>query len=215
MIPGIVAQGDGSADVGSGLIASADFVNGVYTYEEDTLAASDVVDDTGRISGSGLSLLTDTPVMILNQFLDRLLTLDWTIVIEVDAGTPVSFAHRLYLMVLLDPVLSNNEIDCYTLNLFGQMAENSLTNVNRFVDDNSAGGVVGINKYGYTRVDSFMAMSVNGAIADFSNDPITDTTCTEVQFASSDRGPGVSGYIRKLDIYASVLPAAMPALTAL
>ncbi len=207
---------------GSNLIASLDFVNGIYSVNSVTQTVGQVVNLTGRVSGNGLSVISGTPVQLLGATLTMLLTFEWSIVITFSALADAITTTRCFLLTLWDTGLSN-QIALYTIGdgalMWGIMFEGN-GGTERFVENfDDAPGIIGINKLGYTSTIARCAVSTNGCTA------VSDTTSfnatsfspalTQAQAADGNNGTTLEGYIRKIEIYDVVDGATLASLTSL
>lgn len=212
MMLGMIAQ-RAAPQASGAILALADFVNGVYSVGETSLTAADVVDDTGRISGSGLSITT-TEVELLGAFAALLLEANWTVVVEFTAGTPAGSGHRLLLCYLIEAA-DSDEATIYTQNLFAYMFDTnaSETPSSREANDFDNQGVVGTNRIAATRTDAGIAVSLNGEPAFTDNNAMAAAGYDGV-FCASHTDTGTAGHIRRIEVYAPVLSAALSALSA-
>lgn len=213
MMLGMIAQ-RAAPEASGAILALADFVNGVYSVGETSLTAADVVDDTGRISGSGLSITT-AEVELLGAFAALLLEANWTVVVEFSANTPAGSGHRLYLTYLIEAA-DSDEASIYTQNLFGYMfdSNSSESPSTREATDFVTQGVVGTNRIAATRTDAGIAVSLNGEPA-FADSNAMLAAGYDGAFCGLHTDTGTAGHIRRIEVYAPVLSAALPQLSSL
>lgn len=199
---------------GGGLLASADFINGVYSVGGSTVTAADVVSDTDRISASGLSILADAAVSLLGDFRDSLLSADLTAVIEWSAAASEGTGHRVFLLSL--SAADSSELSPYTINLFPVLYQSLQpfgAGLDREVDfDDQA--TIGTNKLAVTCTESRLSGSLNGGAVATTTDSLSPATFTSASIASHNGTTDPAGYIRKIDVYSSVSDADLPSLSA-
>lgn len=236
-IYGIVAQDTAIASGGGPLpdpLAVADFANGIYTYGVTTLSASQVVNNTGTISGSGLHLVSGASgIQLLNQFRSKMFEFNWTILFELDidasAGdhvvlhvgseTPTfGYTNELYAEVFGDWYLQDQNND-YPGTPPGTGAPQS-----RFAEDFTNSLTNAFHKFGVTRTDSHISLSVDGFAVETTNTPTfsinapavgsTDVGAVLGAFRQTGETIPNSFYIRKLQVFDPVSNATLVAMTA-
>lgn len=209
MIPGIVASQEDSAAGASTDTATLDFVAGNYSFNETTLTAAEVIDDTGRIDGNGLSIISANPVNFLGDVATLLLSGNWTVVIEYTAASGAP-SLRLWLLTCLHDFFSD-VIQLYTVNRFATFFDLAVASTSRLMEDGVNQGSVGVNKIAWTRSDA-AAMSINGnaVISDVTN--VTGIVINQAQCADANGAAGAS-YIRSITILPVQANSALPALS--
>lgn len=169
---------------GAGTVASYDFVNGVYSFGATTLAASDIIDQTGWIGGSGLAVPTAAGYGAqliyapLNTFLGAC---EFTIVAEVNlvSGYPD--------IITIDEPVSENyvELAVYVHPSSGEWdlmdGTGGVTRSIYFTHPATAGST---HKIAITRDNAHFAMSVDGSA----------TQVTTASFTLPDIGSPMSAF---------------------
>lgn len=206
MIPGVAASMMMLQGLGGSQATFADFVASQYQVDGVTVAAGDVVDDTGRISASGLSIEFSGNVELIGAFRDKILATDFTIVLEVtlDAATTVTLMSAVSSLTAHFVELFMDSAEAWTWDWAGG-DERNLTA--------SGATALGLNRIALTRTADRLAISANGsaAVEDSSTQPGMDLT--EVNVAGNQNA-GSAGHIRRIDIYAPQDNAVLPSLSA-
>lgn len=197
-----------------GDLASADFINGVYSVGASVVTAADVVSDTDRISASGLSILANTAVDLLGDFRDVLFPADVTVVIEWAAAASEWAGHRVYLLSIT--AADESELSIYTLALSPVLYQSYQPNVagldrTVFFDDEAT---VSTNKIAVTGVESRLSGALNGGTVYTTTDSLSTAVFSGASIASHNGTTDPAGYIRKIDVYSSVPDADLPSLSA-
>jgi hypothetical protein len=230
MLLGIVAIGEGGEQAGSGpasLLASADFVNHVYSYGASTLTAGQVVNQTGWITGNGLEIpsAAGAAAHVLNQFATELLTCNWTLVIEANILVSSNISPASNLLSVY-----NNPTDLHEMGLDVSSQQNWFITdhddalaVTRYTDDstdNDSGGTAdttGIHRYAVTRTNGKLAASVDGYSVTTDTTALTLPNLTypmdRVYLGGYYNATGRAVYIRLLQIYNPVSDASLPTLS--
>jgi hypothetical protein len=223
MLLGVLAQ-ETEGTVGgapSTAFATADFVNGAYDYNGSTLTASNVVNNTGVITGSGLHLVAGaTPVYFLNQFRTKLFTFDWTILLELNidvftgnemrvlhvGSETVSFGYQNDVKVV---VWGDYEAEDHNGDYPGTPPGTG-SSVDRYIADSTNAETNAIHKLGVTRTDAMISLSVDGYPVHTLNSP---TFSINFGAGATDANAAVGGwrwagetisntfYLRSLKIY--------------
>lgn len=232
-IYGIVAQDDevlasGPPGGGGSPLGVADFVAGAYNWGATILTASQVVDQTGWIGGSGLAIpsAAGAAAHVLNQFATALLTCNWTVVIEADILVSNASAPSSSLLTVYNPPTDLFEmgIDLASQQNWFITDHDFQASVTRYTDDstdNDSGGTAdttGIHKYAVTRVNSGLSASVDGYSV--TNDP-TNLTLPNVTYpmdrvylGGAYNGTGRALNIRSLAVYDPQSDSQLPILSA-
>jgi len=232
MILGVLAAAeDGTTPGGGGpgtLIASANFVTNVYVYGATSLTASQVVDQTGWITGNGLEIpsAAGAAAHVLNQFATELLTCNWTVLIEANIIVSSNVAPPSNLLSVY-----NNPTDLYEMGLDISSQQNwfitdhdNALSVTRYTDDsadNDTGGTAdttGVHRYAVTRTNAKLAASVDGYSVTTDTTALTLPNLTypmdRVYLGGYYNGTGRAVYIRRLEIYNPADNAQLPILSA-
>lgn len=237
-IYGIVAQDTAVAPGGPPLpdpLAVADFANGIYAYGVTTLTASQVVDTPGAVSGLGLHLVSGASgIQLLNQFRSKMFEFNWTILFEldIDAGTgdhvvlnvgsetpsPFGYTNEVYAEVFADWYLQDQNDD-YPGTPPGTGAPQS-----RFAEDFTNSLTNAAHKFGITRTNSLISLSVDGFAVETNNTPTfsinapavgsTDVGAVLGAFRQTGETIPNSFYIRRLQVFDPVSNATLVAMTA-
>jgi hypothetical protein len=232
MIPGIVAQDGGIASTtpggGGTPLGVADFVAGTYNWGATTLTASQVTNQTGWISGSGLAIpsAAGAAAHVLNQFATALLTCNWTVVIEADILVSSNLSPPSNLLSVY-----NAPTDAFEMGLDISSQQNwfitdhdNNASVTRYTDDstdNDSGGTAdttGIHRYAVTRTNTKLAASVDGYSVTTDTTALTLPNLTypmdRVYLGGYYNGTGRALNIRSLAVYSPQSDGQLPILSA-
>ncbi len=235
-IYGIVAQdilAPGSITTLPDPLAVADFANGVYTYGVTTLSASQVVNNTGAISGSGLHLVAASAgVQLLNQFRTKMFEFNWTLIFDLASINAFTTETRV-LTVGSETLTFGYTNEFYLESDFGEWDVDDVnsdypgtppgtgTSYERFAFNfNATNAQNGDHIVGATRTNAQIAVTADGNTPSVETTPgpfSINTGATDVlAILGSDRFGNVvsSYYIRSLKIYDPVDNATLAALSA-
>jgi len=224
MIPGTTAaQGlvaPQSPIVPIAAFATADFVNGIYNYNGNTLTAANVIDTPGAISGLGLHLTTGAAgIQILNDFKTKLFTFSWTVVLDLNINVFTEGEHRIFNIgsETAAPFGYSNEVFAWSTgdwefeddnNDYPGTPPGTGTSVSRFIQDITHSFNDGVHIFGVTRTDSFCSLSVDGNPAITDNSPtfninvgVTDVRATLGAYRFLGELVPNGFYLRSLKIY--------------
>lgn len=208
-------------------VISLDFVNHIYTNNGSPMTAADVVSNTSRISGSGLSVISGSHVNLLNETLALLLTLSWSVIITFSPVSGVAIISTRAFLLTVGDLSLNAQLAMYTLGEGGgfyqtvyveiNSATTTLRNADSFNVSNAQTSFV--SKLGYTRTDTHSGTTVGGATMD--SECVDNTVVHSADFGSTltqaqcaDGNSGSLGFIQKIEIYPALSDASMTLLTA-
>lgn len=221
MIFGIVA-GQSSRNVDASpypnSLAVMDFITGDYWIGQTRVGPGDVIDQPSFIGAAGLQIV-DTqpnPTHIIGQFLALLISMNWTMVLEwadVFAGSqslPIWIADTS-TAAIEQTFLESNEtsIDVY---------DQPIPGTDRQVTKTGLAAMPGTRRAAITRVNSKLAVSVNGGAV--TSDTAGTGAVTGYDAASFGGRPDSSAIqldvnIRRLILYAPQADALLPSLSAI
>lgn len=214
MIPGIVAllaiiEDDAAQLSVSEAVAVLDFVNGSYSYQGAPLSAAAVIDNTGRITASGLQILdnqSDGTADIIGSVRDFLLLAEWTLVVEFNLLTT---SGKTQLINLRSEDNANYMLVEYQQTDFLYIYELGGGSAGGFRELNPTDETfgTGVHKIAWTRSADAFEYSLDGRAvrqsSEFSSDATADLTPLdrvtlggEANFSSFNEC-----YIRKITVY--------------
>lgn len=212
MLYGIIAaEGNNVTPIGGGglptAVASADFVNQVYSYSGSSKTLADIITQTGNRSASGLVLGPSSTV--LNDFLAVLNTLSWTVVVDFVPNSSGFTAGFNIIFVEGTRTAFADYCSFYTTTGYAGFFEQDDSANQRGFDYVTDQMTVDVpNKIACTRINSRASLSINGAAVLSSSSPLT-TIATDT-FVFCDTSASSMGFLRKIDIYSpqpdSILP---------
>ena len=221
MIPGIVATGFQTVNPGGQLVASAtfDFVEGVFYWLGEPVAAYEVIADPELIDNTGLVIAPSPSVgteIIHSGLATVLQTCNFTIVLEVyraEATTSVSG----YGITLTN---SGGAFYLYLIANTGGFSAISFDGVDFQQADIFTGEALqdGIHKIAFTRTDEKMSLSVDGSTVDTDATattlPVVGFPMTKLYLGGFDTNAGNDGItIRGFEIYDPVEDSFLPELS--
>lgn len=202
----LLAQG-GGGPVGNQTLF-LDFVNEEYEVNGTPTAIGDIIDAPGQVSpGDGLEIpLFGTPIEILNDALDTLLTANWTMVLEFEITT---LSNTVYLFSMMGLGSAALDFDDDNRVQIGVESATDRIYATDFLSDTPARNIdygvvtVAVHKLAIARSDERIVMSVNGqAVQDDSETEIPMVFLTNATFGNySDDVNAREAFIRSLTLY--------------
>lgn len=197
---------------------SIDFVNGTYTIDGTSYAASDILGDTSTIDASGLHAGDGGIVSITGDLLTALTAADWTIVVEWQElyDTGVTMLLDLADGSTQELGITRNDV---VGNILMQAFETSDPSGSRETQDPTSGSgpfTSGAHRVALTRTASAFSMSADGRTV--VSDTSTPGTFSPTLAAFGGLADGTDWrndcYIRKLELYPAQADADLPSLSA-
>jgi hypothetical protein len=217
MIYGIYA-GPPPAAPGLGIeaLASADFVNGIYSVAGVSVALGDIVDTPGAITASGLRIDSGAGngIAIIGDFLQAFIdaaglqtvVVEWSL--DSDGQGPDIF-------VIQNSGSPNKYIWLYRISFSGDLSlEDRQGGTVVSTDFTGLPNVAGIMRAAYTRASDHAALSVDGAtsvVNSYTTGAITPLTA--YLGSGNDAQSFMNGYIRKLILYSVLDDSFLPSLS--
>lgn len=196
------------------MLASADFLNEVYSVGGSSVTLAEIVDTPGALTAFGLSMpYADVPIGIIGDFLATLTSMDWTILIgyEEDTDDDVTTILAIATNALDEGVTLKRLAQVDNLNM--QASDFNATPASRTVTDPRWHHFANLHQIALTRADGRLAMSVNG-------DPVitVGSSLTATAEAAAFGGlPGDTtvngGYIRFIHVWAPMADSALQDLS--
>lgn len=197
MIIGVIASTDYGEAAGS-VTYIADFVNGIYTADGESMAAADVVSRVDTIGASGLQVGVATSydrVFLLDPFLSVLTTAHWSIALEFEitdgfAAAPLTVTDVVGGLEFLFVASMNDSYPAYVWDSvnFGTRRE---------AFDAGTSRPPGIYRIAATRTDDLLAVSFDREAAISSSLPrIVTGTVASAQFGGYEDLPAWNDDVR-------------------
>ncbi|CDX26627.1 hypothetical protein MPL3356_60471 [Mesorhizobium plurifarium] len=196
------------------MLASADFINEVYSVAGSPVTLADIVDTPGALTAFGLEMpYGDFPIGIIGDFLATLTSMDWTILIGYSEDTDDDVTTILGIATnALDQGITLRRL-AQVDNLNMQASDFNSTPASRTVTDPRYHHFANLHQIALTRADGRLSMSVNG-------DPLVTvgTSLTATAEAAAFGGlPGDTttngGSIRFIHVWAPMADSALQDLS--
>ncbi|TPN44858.1 hypothetical protein [Mesorhizobium sp. B1-1-7] len=193
-------------------LARINFLTGSYVVNDVTVTAADVIDRPELVTANGLEIVDEaSPVAIIGDMLDILLTADWTIVIEWDHFDDNG---NIYPLVLSGPGSDNSIVlRRYAFSFAMDLQDYSGSNFREATDGEVVGD--GIHRVALTRTDAKLAFSIDGraVVSDTSISFGISPTSAAIGDASGILGD-IAITIRSLTVLAPQDDSLLPSLSA-
>ncbi|PWJ88346.1 hypothetical protein C8D77_11168 [Mesorhizobium loti] len=195
-------------------LASADFLNGVYSVAGVSKTLADIVDTPGALSAFGLEIpYGDVPIGIIGTFLATLTSMNWTILVgyEEDNNDHVTIPLAVATNALDNGVTLERLASAD--NLAMQASDFNALLASRTVTDPRSHYSANLHQIAVTRVSGRLSMSVNG-------DPVATVGTSLVATAEAAAFGGLpgdvtvnGGYIRFIHVWAPMSDSALQDLS--